>query len=162
MRVPDGFGRVVASGEIIGKKAGRGFYVWDADKKKGSKQPNPDASRLALNGHAGQPAPSMPEADVVDRAVLVMVNEAARCLDEGIVADAESLDIAMVMGTGFAPFRGGVIRYADERGVVGVVDRLNELADKFGDRFRPAPLLERVASNGGRIYEHLASKDGGH
>jgi len=144
MHVPEGLGRIVADGETFGKKTGRGFYIW----KGKDKSPNPGAQKAAVNGHGMSPA-RLSDEEIVDRAVLMMVNEAARCLEEGIVADPASLDIAMVMGTGFAPFRGGVLRYAEERGLKQVVDRLKELEAKYGGRFAPSPLLERVASNGG-------------
>ena len=86
-----------------------------------------------------------------------MINEAARCLEEGVVADAQTLDMAMVMGTGFAPFRGGLLRYADERGVEAIKDRLHEFAAAFGDRFKPAPLIERIANGRGNFYKGSAA-----
>jgi len=66
-----------------------------------------------------------------------MVNEAVACLSDGIVSDADLLDAGVIFGTGFAPFRGGPINYARERGIDEVTGRLAELAAKYGDRFAP-------------------------
>jgi 3-hydroxyacyl-CoA dehydrogenase/enoyl-CoA hydratase/3-hydroxybutyryl-CoA epimerase len=65
--------------------------------------------------------------------------------------------MAMVMGTGFAPFRGGLLRYADDRGVAEIKARLDELAATYGDRFKTAPLIERIAGNGGHFYQEKAA-----
>ena len=102
-------------------------------------------------------ARELSDEQILDRAVLIMVNEAARCIEEGVVEGPEQLDLAMVMGTGFAPFRGGLLHYADDRGVSEIKQRLEELAIAFGDRFTPAPLLEKIVSNGGRFYHNEAA-----
>ena len=69
--------------------------------------------------------------------VLLMINEAARCLEEQVVTDPADVDFAMIMGTGFAPFRGGPLNYARARGINAVVARLTELAARYGARFQP-------------------------
>ena len=84
--------------------------------------------------------------------VLAMVNEAALCLEEGVVAQPRDIDVAMVMGTGFPPFRGGLLRYADEIGVPVVADRLSRLADAHGGRFRPANLFGEMVRQQRRFY----------
>src|SRR3954452_10201329 len=76
-----------------------------------------------------------------------MVNEAAKLLDEGVVDSADAVDLATVLGTGLAPFRGGLVRFADAAGVDKVVPKLDELAAKHGPRFTPAPLLRRLAES---------------
>jgi 3-hydroxyacyl-CoA dehydrogenase / enoyl-CoA hydratase / 3-hydroxybutyryl-CoA epimerase len=155
MHVPEGLERIVRDGATIGKKSGRGFYVYD----KGETHPNAEALTLAADGPraaAGEGADGeMSDEDVIDRAILVMVNEAARCLDEGVARDAESLDLAMVMGTGFAPFRGGVMQYAKERGYGEVVERLGALSETYGERFEPAPLLVRLAEEAAQEVEMI-------
>ena len=137
-------GELAKDADSLGKKTGRGIYIHD----NGHTRPNP-----AVAEHGSRTAKHIDasESDIVDRAVLIMVNEAARCIEEGIVADSEALDAAMVLGTGFAPFRGGVMQYAETRGVKNVVERLEQLAEQHGPRFTPAPLLEKIASNGGRF-----------
>ena len=151
MHVPCAFGAVVESGGELGKKTGSGFYRY----RNGHRKPNPRIVRFAREARKrdGIPARALTDEEIVDRAILIMVNEAARCLEEGVVGDPEAVDMAMVMGTGFAPFRGGLLRYADARGIGVVKERLEELASAFGDRFATAPLIERIAGNGGRFYQ---------
>ena len=83
--------------------------------------------------------------DLQDRLILPMLNEAVACLREGIVQDADQLDAGAVFATGFAPFRGGPLKYARDRGVAEVVRRLNELAATYGERFRPDPGWELIS-----------------
>jgi 3-hydroxyacyl-CoA dehydrogenase/enoyl-CoA hydratase/3-hydroxybutyryl-CoA epimerase len=82
-----------------------------------------------------------------------MINEAAYCLAEGVVASPAKLDRAMIFGTGFPPFRGGLCAYADTLGAPAVVDGLEKLAREEGARFAPAPLLVEMARAGKRFFE---------
>lgn len=111
----------------LGKKSGRGFYTY----KKGKKE--------ALKDNDGDAVPAA--AEIRDRMVLRLVNEAAACLADGIVTDSDLLDVGMVFGTGFAPFRGGPLHYAKERGIVEVTERLQQLERQYGERFAPHPGL---------------------
>ena len=129
----------------LGKKGGKGLYRYEHGKRKG-----PDASVYALVGVA---APHPVEAkDAVDRMVLAMVNEAAVILEEKIAGSAEELDLAMIMGTGFPPFRGGLLRYADTLGSQFIVNRLDDLAARFGPRFTASPAMRRLAANDEKFY----------
>ena len=85
--------------------------------------------------------------------MLAMINEAARILDDGIVTAAQDVDLAMIMGTGFPPFRGGLLRFADTLHSRGLLDGMEELHQKHGFRFEPAPLLHRLASSDQTFYE---------
>ena len=76
-------------------------------------------------------------ADIQDRLILPMVNEAVACLHEGVVGEADLLDAGVIFGTGFAPFRGGPLNYARERGKTEVLAALRALAETHGDRFLP-------------------------
>jgi 3-hydroxyacyl-CoA dehydrogenase / enoyl-CoA hydratase / 3-hydroxybutyryl-CoA epimerase len=104
----------------FGKKTGEGFYVWRDDK---AQKPSP----------AGKQMP----ADLQDRLLLPLINEAVAVLREGIVEDADLVDAGVIFGAGFAPFRGGPIRYARTRGVDEIVARLEELRSVHGERFTP-------------------------
>ena len=74
--------------------------------------------------------------------IFIMINEAAMCLQEKVVDSPETVDIGMIMGTGFPPFRGGLLRYADSLGIKSVAETLNQLNSKFQDgRFHPCPLI---------------------
>ena len=111
----------VAKGEL-GRKTGKGFYVWTggkADKVKGA------------------PSAAQPTDEMIDRLILPMSNVCVAALREGIVEDADAVDGAMIFGTGYAPFRGGPLNYARTRGVDKIVAALSALAQKFGDRFAP-------------------------
>jgi 3-hydroxyacyl-CoA dehydrogenase/enoyl-CoA hydratase/3-hydroxybutyryl-CoA epimerase len=81
-----------------------------------------------------------------------MVNEAAQCLDEKIVRHAGDVDLAMIFGTGFPPFRGGLLRYADARGVNEIVGRLNYLKKNYGERFKPCRYLQQLSESGQTFY----------
>jgi 3-hydroxyacyl-CoA dehydrogenase/enoyl-CoA hydratase/3-hydroxybutyryl-CoA epimerase len=111
----------VAKGEL-GRKTGKGFYVW----KDGKADMTPAAS------DAAKPTPEM-----IDRLILPMSNVCVACLREGIVDNADVVDGAMIFGTGYAPFRGGPLNYARTRGPEEVAATLQRLAAKFGGRFAP-------------------------
>ena len=136
---------VIASGRL-GAKNGRGFYRY-RDGKRGV----PDGETYALIG--APPTRDLPPETLQERMVLAMVNEAAICLEEGVVADPRDIDIAMVMGTGFPPFRGGLLRYADNVGIPIVADRLSRLAESQGPWFQPATLLQTMVREQRRFYD---------
>jgi 3-hydroxyacyl-CoA dehydrogenase/enoyl-CoA hydratase/3-hydroxybutyryl-CoA epimerase len=117
-QVPKDLDAKVEAGKL-GVKSGEGFYKYvDGRAQKARDYRQPDR-------------------DLEDRLVLPLLNEACACLAEGIVADADLLDAGMVFGTGFAPFTGGPIHYARQRGVEQIVNRLTELQQRFGSRFAP-------------------------
>jgi 3-hydroxyacyl-CoA dehydrogenase/enoyl-CoA hydratase/3-hydroxybutyryl-CoA epimerase len=128
-----------------GKKNGKGLYLYADGKRQG-----PDPSVYKVIGVTPHPAD---EKAVVERMVLAMINEASLILDEKIVASAGELDLAMIMGTGFPPFRGGLLRYADGLGLPYVVSRLDELSSRVGPRFRPNEPLKRLAERDGKFYQ---------
>lgn len=131
--------------KLLGKKAKLGFYIYRGKKKI----PNPKICKLISNVK-----PKTISDDVVlKRIIYVMINEAARCLDEKVIQRPETVDIGMIMGTGFAPFRGGLLRYADALGVNNVVSELNRLAREFSvDRFTPCEYLVKMAKNNEKFY----------
>jgi 3-hydroxyacyl-CoA dehydrogenase/enoyl-CoA hydratase/3-hydroxybutyryl-CoA epimerase len=106
----------------LGRKSGEGFYVWREGKPVKAETPQIAA----------------PE-DLEDRLILPMLNEAVACLREGVIEDADLLDAGAIFATGFAPFRGGPLQYARARGIANVTARLEELAQRHGERFRPDP-----------------------
>jgi len=131
----------------LGKKSGTGFYVFP--KEKGAKEsPNGQLAFLQTNGKGR----AQDDATLRDRMVLVMVNEAARCLEEGVVAAPEDVDFGMIFGTGWAPFRGGPLRYADARGVADVVAQLRKLQTDVAPYFEPCAKLVNMAQSQARFY----------
>lgn len=135
-------GKILAKG-WLGKKTGKGFYLHE----KKSKAYHKDMAKLH------EITPSLEDNIILDRAILIMVNEAARCLEEGVVDNARYLDMAMVMGTGFPAFRGGLLRYADAEGLANIVARLNVLEEKFGERFSATKSLVEMAKNDEIFYK---------
>lgn len=127
--------------ELLGKKSGAGFYLYRGSKRG---EANPNMKTVLQSQRTGADG-RLSDEEIFDRGMLNMVNEAAYALEEKIVASPTELDLAMIMGTGFPPFRGGLLRWADTIGTQGIRDRLQELTDRFGTRFTPAPLLVRLA-----------------
>ncbi len=119
--VPDKLEEMVDAKQL-GRKSGQGFYRWEDGKVQ---KPDSDGA-------------SVPD-DIEDRLMLPMVNEAVACLTEEIVASPDLLDAGVIFGTGFAPFRGGPLKYARDRGIDEVVQRLEDLAARHGERFKPHP-----------------------
>jgi 3-hydroxyacyl-CoA dehydrogenase / enoyl-CoA hydratase / 3-hydroxybutyryl-CoA epimerase len=132
----------------LGRKGGAGFYRYSKGAEKGV-----DSAVYRELGDAVGPKRRMAADEIVDRAILAMVNEAARALEDGIVADAGGLDLGMIMGTGFPPFRGGLLRYADRRGTREIADRLLAFAQAHGPRFEPAPSLQERARASRAFYD---------
>jgi 3-hydroxyacyl-CoA dehydrogenase / enoyl-CoA hydratase / 3-hydroxybutyryl-CoA epimerase len=95
---------------------------------------------------------SVTDEEMVDRCVLPMINEASRCLEESVVSSASEVDLGMIMGTGFPPFRGGLLRHADSLGVAAVVEKLKRYQERFGARFEPSPALLARARNDQKFY----------
>jgi len=117
----------VQAGEL-GAKTGRGFYQFENDRpRKATKFTEPDAL-------------------LKDRLILALLNEAMACYENGVVEDLDLLDAGVVFGTGFAPFTGGPIQYARERGIQVVIERLESLAEVFGPRFSPQPGWQKLIS----------------
>jgi 3-hydroxyacyl-CoA dehydrogenase / enoyl-CoA hydratase / 3-hydroxybutyryl-CoA epimerase len=139
----DTLGKMIAKG-WLGRKSGRGFYEYNAGGK------------AKINAQLGDLQPGEPttvnEGDVRDRLVLSMVNEAARTIDEKVVDAPEDVDFGMIMGTGWAPFRGGPLRFADHLGIATVVSRLNNLRDRVAHHFAPCALLADMVNRGASFY----------
>ncbi len=135
----------LAEAGYAGRKNRHGFYRYP---KKGKKQPNPDVYELL----GGAERREVDAAEMRDRVALLQVNEAAHCLGEGVIASPRDGDAGAVLGLGFPPFRGGPFHHVDAVGAAVVVARLEELADRLGERFRPAPVLADAARKGERFY----------
>ncbi|HEX6037981.1 3-hydroxyacyl-CoA dehydrogenase NAD-binding domain-containing protein [Longimicrobium sp.] len=138
--------RMVEDGRL-GRKNGKGFYTFDGDGKKGG----PDEAVYALIGNPSKK--EMPKAEIQERLGLVMVNEAVRTLEEGVLRSARDGDVGAVFGIGFPPFRGGPFWFVDTEGAQSVLERLRALEARYGKRFAPAARLEEMARDKRRFFE---------
>ena len=138
--------RVIESGRL-GRKAKRGFYRYDAKGKR----LGVDEGIAALTP-AGGARRSLPDDEIQRRTVLPMLNEAVRCLEEGVIRSARDGDIGAIFGIGFPPFHGGPFRYLDTLGAASVVQQLDALEARFSGRFAPAPLLRAKAMANARFH----------
>lgn len=133
---PDVFDKLL-NDDRKGRKSGKGFYTYKGKKKE------VDKSVYKLLGLT--PESKLAEKDIAMRCVLPMLNEAVRCLDEGIIRSPRDGDIGAIFGIGFPPFLGGPFRYMDQIGIKKLVEIMNEHAQKYGDRFAPCDgLLTRA------------------
>ncbi|MGB0843079.1 MAG: 3-hydroxyacyl-CoA dehydrogenase family protein, partial [Pseudoalteromonas shioyasakiensis] len=137
---PQAFDRLIADGRL-GKKANKGFYLYGAKAKRGKKLV--DESVYQLLGIT--PTGKLPAQDIAKRSVFMMINEAVRCLDEGIIRNARDGDIGAIFGIGFPPFLGGPFAYLDSLGAINVVNQLNQWASEHGERFVPCDALVKMA-----------------
>jgi len=141
---------LVAAGRL-GQKGGAGFYDY-ASGERGE----PSAAAYAALRVEPAAAPPFSRDVIESRLVLPMVNEAAFCLEDGVVPSPSKLDLAMILGTGFPPFLGGLLRYADSLGLPRVRSTLEELAERFGSRYEPAQTVRRLAEVRGSFYAEPA------
>jgi 3-hydroxyacyl-CoA dehydrogenase/enoyl-CoA hydratase/3-hydroxybutyryl-CoA epimerase len=131
-----------------GKKNGKGFYRYQGRNRSGldasiySKIPAREGNKERIGAE-----------EIVDRAVLMMLIEAALCLEEKIIDTPALLDATLIFGIGFPPFRGGLLRYADKLGAKAIVGRLEEFAKKYGERFTPPRSLLEMAGSGKGFYQ---------
>lgn len=144
-KAPDAFDKVLAD-DRKGKKNKRGFY--DYSGKKPGKEV--DESIYSLLGVT--PAPKRKAAEIAERCVMMMLNEAAMCLDEGVIRNPRDGDIGAIFGIGFPPFLGGPFRYMDKLGINQVVSKLEHYQQTLGEKFTPAQILRDMAAEGKTFY----------
>lgn len=151
MRVADIMKMLYEEQHLVGKKQGKGFYIHKG-KCRTPNEKDIESITRKMEMRMQNPSTSLNNEEIVNRAMLTMINEASRCLEEDIVHDPEHLDMAMIMGTGFPAFRGGLLRYADERGLSAVCCSLGKMSEVYGKRFEPSPLLLEMERKGERFY----------
>lgn len=134
--------------KLKGKKAKKGFYLYENNQEK----ENPEIQKLIKNNT------TISKDEIVNRTIFIMVNEASRCLEESIIKKTNYLDFAMIAGTGFPAFRGGLLKYADSIGIAKIVETLENYKERYGDRFTPSDLLYKLRDeqknfyNGGELW----------
>jgi 3-hydroxyacyl-CoA dehydrogenase/enoyl-CoA hydratase/3-hydroxybutyryl-CoA epimerase len=128
----------------LGRKAGGGFYTYEG------KQQTPNEAIQEWRVQSGE---NIAPENITNRLTFLMVNEAARCLEEKVVASPEDADYGMILGTGFPVFRGGPLRYAENYGLKKLVAEMDALREKAGDKFTPCDLLRQHSQEGTTFYE---------
>ena len=149
-------------GQMLGRKTGAGFYKYEG--KAQTRNDSLSQWRRALHGEPeGAEGPNIPpdwhrdprlrlnDEELARRVIFLMVNEAARCVEEKVVGSAEDADYGMILGTGFAPFRGGPLRYAEHYGLNKVVEELERLAQSE-EKFLPCEILRKHARDGTKFH----------
>jgi 3-hydroxyacyl-CoA dehydrogenase/enoyl-CoA hydratase/3-hydroxybutyryl-CoA epimerase len=131
--------------KLLGKKAGIGFY------KHEGKQTSLNAE-LSSEIKSKSKGITLSEEVILERCLYLMINEASRVLEEDMIANARQLDMAMILGTGFPPFRGGLLKYADKVGIKAVVKKLEEFSKKYGEKFTPSQYLVKLANENSNFY----------
>ena len=135
-QIPDWLEEKVDEGEL-GRKTGQGIYQWEEGKAKKEKAQEADT-------------------EITDRLVLPMLNACITALAEEVIEDPDLLDAAMIFGTGFAPFRGGPIRYAQQRGFDDIYSSMQALEKKFGERFKANEAWQRDENTGDKQHVYRA------
>ncbi|TWT37205.1 Fatty acid oxidation complex subunit alpha [Posidoniimonas corsicana] len=148
--------RLVEAGRL-GQKNGRGFFDYPSAKpgKPPKGVPSDEAAKLIDEDRRRAEV----DAPIVDRLMLPMLLEATRAVEDGVAADVRDVDLALILGIGFPPHKGGLFHWADTIGAAAILERLKPL-EPLGERFRPTALLTQVAADGGKFYD-LSHSTGG-
>ena len=136
--------RRMRESKLLGRKSGGGFYKYEGREQS----PNPPPPRTG----SAAASESVAKADLAQRLMFLMVNEAARCIEEKVVESPEDADYGMILGTGFAPHRGGPLRFAEHFGLKKIVEEMNRLAQS-DEKFVPCDILNKHARDGTKFYE---------
>jgi 3-hydroxyacyl-CoA dehydrogenase/enoyl-CoA hydratase/3-hydroxybutyryl-CoA epimerase len=130
--------RMYKQKKLLGKKNKKGFYI--------NEKPNMDILDATVHHIVLQ------DVDILDRTMLIMINESARILEEGHIKNPHYLDMCMIMGAGFPAFRGGILKYADSLGIDNVYGKLKQMEVKYGERFTPCELIKKLSSEKTTFY----------
>ena len=145
---PPVLGRMIEDGRK-GRKAGKGFYDYSGKEKR----PDPKVYELL-----GWKAHEVPAEEIVERCWLQMLNEVARTIEDGVIENPVDIDVGVIFGFGFPPFRGGILKAADRLGIAAVVEKLEGYAERYGERLAPATLLTTMAAEG-KTFHGLLGRD---
>lgn len=155
LKASDGYTKLFEKG-YKGRKNMKGFYIYDAPKKKGllglGKKKGGKPINTEVYEILGGMRKNMPAEEIQDRLAFAMINEAVLCLEEGILSCARDGDIGAVFGLGFPPFTGGPFRYIDTVGVKAVVEKMKRLEQGYGSLYKPAKILVDMAKKNRKFH----------
>lgn len=147
--------QVMLDNQRLGQKNGKGFYLYEEDKKgKPKKVHDDEAHRLVAEVIREQR--ELSDDEIIARLMVPLCMETVRCLEDGIVGSPAEADMALIYGIGFPPFRGGALRYIDAMGVAGFVKLAERLAAELGALYAPTERLRDMAANGKRFYPNAS------
>jgi 3-hydroxyacyl-CoA dehydrogenase/enoyl-CoA hydratase/3-hydroxybutyryl-CoA epimerase len=150
-------------GEMLGRKTGAGFYKYEGKTQTANEalikwrrglhgDPEGAEGPIIPPEMRGDPRLELNEEELAHRLTFLMVNEAARCVEEKVVDSPENADYGMILGTGFAPFRGGPLRFAEHFGLAKIVEQMEQLAQRE-EKFLPSEILRKHAREGTKFYK---------
>lgn len=145
MKPPATMSQVVEQ-KRLGKKVGKGIYLHEQGERK------EDSVLLEVFGGKSR-ASDLTDEVIQRRLIYLMINEASRCVEEGLVRRVSDIDVGMIFGTGFAPFRGGLLKYADSLGAESILSDLDVFVRKYGNRFQPSKLLQDLSVTKKKFYD---------
>jgi 3-hydroxyacyl-CoA dehydrogenase/enoyl-CoA hydratase/3-hydroxybutyryl-CoA epimerase/enoyl-CoA isomerase len=147
--VPSTILPAMVAAKRLGKKVGRGFFDYGG-KKKDRGEESAETAKIIAENRRGERKFSGEE--ITDRLFLPMLLEATRVLEDGVATSARDIDLAMIFGTGFPPFRGGLLFWADQIGAAAVLEKLKAY-ETLGERYRPTKLLTEAAKSQRKFYD---------
>ena len=133
-----------------GRKTGAGYFDYHGDRPVPNEKVTEVIRKYLEDNHVEPKRPA--DEEIVDAMLALGINEAALMMEEGVCDRPQDMDLAMIYGTGFPPYRGGILRYADKWGIKNVYEKLVELEKQYGPRFSPAALLKEMAESGKTFY----------
>ncbi|MEQ8270893.1 fatty acid oxidation complex subunit alpha FadB [Algiphilus sp.] len=142
---------VMYENERYGQKNGKGFYRYEKDPKGRPKKTPDEAAYKLIADVQPNGQKDFEEEEIIDRMMLPMIIETARCLEENIVGTAQEADMGLILGIGFPPFRGGALKYADTVGLKAVVEKADRYS-ALGKLYEPTATMREMAANGQTYY----------